>query len=223
MYRRLRIFLMVVGVILAACNGGVGSETGAAPPAGNGGSGQVKEAGETQATQPPLSEPSGNDPAGTPGPSDDHASDNAAANRNDNDDPENGNDNDGQDTSSMPAAALALALEDAVARRRVARDAITVQSAEQVQWSDGSMGCPAPDTMYTQAIVDGYEILLNVDGQVYDYRVSDAGVVVLCANGRPAGPPSGTSDNTGGANNDSGSAGEDGGAADDNGGTGDYD
>jgi hypothetical protein len=42
---------------------------------------------------------------------------------------------------------------------------IEVVVAEEVTWPDGALGCPEPDGMYTQALVEGYRIVLEVDGR----------------------------------------------------------
>lgn len=49
-------------------------------------------------------------------------------------------------------------------------DDIEVVSQELVTWSDGSIGCPEPGMFYTQAMVDGYLIILSVDGTEYRYH-----------------------------------------------------
>ena len=58
--------------------------------------------------------------------------------------------------------------------------AATVVTAEAVEWSDGSLGCPERGMMYTQAITPGYHVVISVDGTEYDYRATDAGQVRLC-------------------------------------------
>jgi hypothetical protein len=52
--------------------------------------------------------------------------------------------------------------------------------AEAVTWSDGSLGCPRPGQLYTQALVPGYRIVVEVDGTTYDYRAGRDGPVRLC-------------------------------------------
>ncbi|WP_418605475.1 hypothetical protein [Georgenia sp. SUBG003] len=47
-------------------------------------------------------------------------------------------------------------------------------------WNDGSLGCPEPGTVYTQALVDGYHVVLEAGGERYDYRVGGAADVRLC-------------------------------------------
>lgn len=63
-----------------------------------------------------------------------------------------------------------LAIDDVVDRAGVARDEVLVTETELVTWPDGSLGCPEPDTMYTQALVEGYRIVLEVDGESYAYH-----------------------------------------------------
>jgi hypothetical protein len=57
---------------------------------------------------------------------------------------------------------------------------VTVVRAEAVTWNDGSLGCPEPGMAYTQALVDGYHVVLDVGGQDYDYRVGSGAAVKLC-------------------------------------------
>ena len=85
----------------------------------------------------------------------------------------------------VPPAMFDAVVADALARSGATQSSVTVQTAEQVEWSDGSLGCPAPDMMYTQAIVPGYHVVLDVGGQTYDYRLSERGLMVLCENGLP--------------------------------------
>jgi hypothetical protein len=62
---------------------------------------------------------------------------------------------------------------------------VTVVSAEAKTWNDGSLGCPVPGQMYTQALVDGYQVILEIDGERYDYRIGSATDVRLCVSGPP--------------------------------------
>lgn len=56
----------------------------------------------------------------------------------------------------------------------------TLVSSEAVTWSDGSLGCGAPGQSYTQALVDGLRIVVEVAGRTYDYRFGDGDTPVLC-------------------------------------------
>ena len=71
---------------------------------------------------------------------------------------------------------------EADARQRAGPDggAVTVVLAEPVTWRDGSLGCPQPGVAYTQALVPGYRVVLDVGGVVYDYRVGRGGRFRLC-------------------------------------------
>jgi hypothetical protein len=88
-------------------------------------------------------------------------------------------------SGEVPPTLFDAAVADALARSGAMQSSVTVQTAEQVEWSDGSLGCPAPDMMYTQAIVPGYHVVLDVGGQTYDYRLSERGLMLLCQNGLP--------------------------------------
>jgi hypothetical protein len=83
-------------------------------------------------------------------------------------------------TGEVPPDLFELVLSDLLARTGGAREAVAVLKAEQVIWSDGSMGCAQPGMMYTQAMVDGYQVIFTLAGEEYDYHMSAAGVFVLC-------------------------------------------
>jgi hypothetical protein len=52
--------------------------------------------------------------------------------------------------------------------------------AASVNWNDGSLGCPKPDQVYTQAITPGYHIVFEIDDTSYDYRANRSGYFMLC-------------------------------------------
>ena len=67
-------------------------------------------------------------------------------------------------------------------------------SAEPKTWNDGSLGCPQPGQLYTQALVPGYQVILDANGKQMDYRATESGDVKLCENPegrrlRPGAPP----------------------------------
>jgi hypothetical protein len=59
-------------------------------------------------------------------------------------------------------------------------EGLTVVSATAQTWTDGSLGCPEPGQIYTQALVDGYQIVVEVEGQRYDFRIGSGTDVRLC-------------------------------------------
>ena len=52
--------------------------------------------------------------------------------------------------------------------------AITVVSTDEVTWRDGSIGCPEPGMNYTQALVPGVRVVLELDGVRYEYHAGGA-------------------------------------------------
>jgi hypothetical protein len=81
---------------------------------------------------------------------------------------EDATDDDASGTHLAGPEALEPRVQEAIAQLLdggVERDAITLVVAEPVVWSDGSLGCPEPGMMYTQALVEGYRIVLEVDGE----------------------------------------------------------
>lgn len=79
-----------------------------------------------------------------------------------------------------------FAIRDTVEQTGVGRSDVEVQLAERVTWNDGSLGCPRPGEMYTQALVEGYRILLSADGQERAYHGRDGDEPFYCSNPRPA-------------------------------------
>ena len=65
-------------------------------------------------------------------------------------------------------------------------DAFTLQSKEPVEWSDGSLGCAAPDMMYMQVITPGYKLTYTDGAQTYELHTNDTGSsIIWCENGKP--------------------------------------
>jgi hypothetical protein len=83
-------------------------------------------------------------------------------------------------TGELPAALLDEIVADAVDRTGVSPGAIVVVRAQAITWPDGSLGCPQPGVVYTQALIDGYWVELDADGTLLDYRVGRNDVVTLC-------------------------------------------
>ncbi len=73
-------------------------------------------------------------------------------------------------TDNKTAALVAVAKKDLSKRLNVAVEDITLQSAKAVEWRDSSLGCPKPGMGYLMVITPGHLIILEVDGQVYEYH-----------------------------------------------------
>ncbi|NJN97125.1 MAG: hypothetical protein HC875_25045 [Anaerolineales bacterium] len=77
-------------------------------------------------------------------------------------------------------AALAAAIADLTKQSGVPSDQITVVSVEPMEWPDASLGCPQEGMMYAQVITPGYLIVLEAQGQQYEYHTDQGTNVVLC-------------------------------------------
>jgi hypothetical protein len=88
-------------------------------------------------------------------------------------------------------SAIDAALADAARRTGVERTDLEVLSAEAVTWSDGSLGCPQPGMMYTQALVPGFRIRVRAGEETLDYHAGRSGAPLLCPAGRAVEPVSG--------------------------------
>jgi hypothetical protein len=82
--------------------------------------------------------------------------------------------------SETPASLQAAAVDDAARRSGKPRDAVKIVAAEAVTWSDGSLGCPEPGVLYTQALVSGYRIVVEVAGRQLEYHAGIQGPPKLC-------------------------------------------
>lgn len=84
-------------------------------------------------------------------------------------------------TSPAPETALVTqAKQDLAKRLSTESSQIELVSFQPVTWPDGSLGCPQPGMLYTQALVEGYRIQLRVAGRVYEYHGAGTGAPVLC-------------------------------------------
>jgi hypothetical protein len=71
-------------------------------------------------------------------------------------------------------------MADLAVRAGVESASITVFSAQPVTWSSSALGCPHPDVMYNDVLVDGYRIVLEAGGRQYDYHAGIDGAFVVC-------------------------------------------
>jgi hypothetical protein len=82
---------------------------------------------------------------------------------------------------------LAAAISDLARETGVDPDDIGVVAHDPVTWRDGSLGCPEPGKMYTQALVDGYRIVLRVDGKDVTYHGATGRPPFRCDHPNPNG------------------------------------
>lgn len=94
-------------------------------------------------------------------------------------------------TASMPREVRRAVIADAARRFEVDENAVVLSQAEQVTWSDGSLGCPRPGMSYTQALVPGFRVSATTPAGKLLYHTDMRGQVVSCvqpAPRRPAAP-----------------------------------
>ena len=72
------------------------------------------------------------------------------------------------------------AITDLAERLDIPEGDIEVTDVKEVQWPDGALGCPEEGKVYTQAIVDGTQVLLGADERIYDYHAGSDGAPFLC-------------------------------------------
>jgi hypothetical protein len=64
-------------------------------------------------------------------------------------------------------------------------DQITLVSTEAVTWPDGCLGVHLPNVMCTEALVDGFKIILEADGDQYEFHTNQDGSAIVLATGAP--------------------------------------
>jgi len=75
-------------------------------------------------------------------------------------------------TIALPQSVIDPVVAEVAKLAGVPADQVTVISAEEVTFPDGSLGCPQPGMVYTQSVVDGYKIVAEAGGKTYDFRGS---------------------------------------------------
>lgn len=75
--------------------------------------------------------------------------------------------------------ATRLAIADLAVRLDVSEDLITVVSVEFVEWPDSCLGVSKRDVACAEVITPGYRILLEANGQTYEYHTDGGSRAVL--------------------------------------------
>ena len=86
----------------------------------------------------------------------------------------------------VPASIMANILDDAAARSGTARSTINELRGEATQFPNTALGCPQAGRAYADHIVNGYFVLLEANGERFDYRVAADGSFIVCT--RPGAP-----------------------------------
>ncbi len=94
------------------------------------------------------------------------------------------------ETPSSPSrleTLIEMVKADLAQRLSLTAEQINVVDSVEVEWSDSSLDCPQPDLLYTQVITPGFRIVLEVNGQQYEYHSNRDAYFVYCEN--PGVPP----------------------------------
>ncbi len=73
------------------------------------------------------------------------------------------------------------AVEDLAVKLNVDKSQITVESSDEHNWNDASLGCPQKGMFYAQIIIPGFTIGLSHSGSIYSYHAG-SNRVVSCQN-----------------------------------------
>ena len=84
----------------------------------------------------------------------------------------------------VPADIMRLLLDEVAALSGINLGDLRVDRAERVTWRDGSLGCPEPGLGYSQALVEGFWIVIVANDEEYDFRIGASGGPRLCPPGQ---------------------------------------
>lgn len=71
-------------------------------------------------------------------------------------------------------------MTDLAQRLDVPLDSVVLSGARQVTWRSGALGCPKPGMNYTEALVPGSVIYLQVDNMIHAYHAKIGGEPFYC-------------------------------------------
>ncbi len=87
----------------------------------------------------------------------------------------------------LPAGSVEATAAQALAQQAgVNLDTLQLTDKTAQEWSDSSLGCPDPATMYMQVITSGYMLSFSDGSTTYEVHTDETGNnAVLCENGTP--------------------------------------
>jgi hypothetical protein len=95
--------------------------------------------------------------------------------------------NEPADSSAAAQAAAEQARAEAARQLKVPANEFAVVTIEPKQWSDSSLGCRKPNTMYLDVISDGYVVTLERQGTRHQVNVAGSRAVMCGPNLRLSG------------------------------------
>ena len=69
---------------------------------------------------------------------------------------------------------------DLAASLGVSEEDLSIVLAERVTWRNGALGCEEEGMSYTQALVEGYRVRIEHDGEPYLYHGEEGGEPFYC-------------------------------------------
>jgi hypothetical protein len=83
-------------------------------------------------------------------------------------------------TAAIPVEVRRAVVADAAKRFGVPESSVVLTGAEQVTWSDGSLGCPEPGRLYTQMLVPGFRMQAKTQEGQLTYHTDSHGYALTC-------------------------------------------
>ena len=80
---------------------------------------------------------------------------------------------------------LDRAIADVVVRTGADPSTVVVVAEDEVTWRDSSIGCPQKGMAYLQVLTEGLRIILEVDGQRYQYHRGGRRDLFYCGDPQP--------------------------------------
>lgn len=84
-------------------------------------------------------------------------------------------------TSVSERPQVQAAIADVAAREGVDPSEVSVAGYTTLTWNDGSLGCPEPGRMYTQALVPGELLVLQIEERLFSYHAATGKTFAYCA------------------------------------------
>jgi len=83
---------------------------------------------------------------------------------------------------------IEVSKDDLAQRLGVSLETVELSGARQVTWRSGALGCPEPGKSYTEALVPGAVIYLQVNNMIHAYHAKFAGQPFYCPRERVESP-----------------------------------
>jgi hypothetical protein len=81
-------------------------------------------------------------------------------------------------SQNAPSEIIDAVRQDLSRRTRIEGDRLTIVETSRQTWSDGCLGLAQPDEICTQALVDGWRVVLSYGDRSWIYRTDDRGMTV---------------------------------------------